>query len=921
MLGMVLAVGINVARALDDPTLIQPIISDIQVSIESVPGEGKNLDLLPAHLIFLKKGQPFSSQRLEESIRALKMSQRFEQIDIDSSEKERTIALTFRLVPFRLIYDIQVRGEYPLFERDVLNALTVQPGDPYKHVALPKQAELIATVFKRQGYPDAKVEITGRPRSNDGFIELVISIDKGAFLELADIFVTGNEAIEKKRILRQFTTWWKRLLPGGQGRFIERTFMDDLESLKLFYRKQGFYGVRISDKLTPNLADATISANLTIAEGPRYTVEFTGNDQLSNRRLEKVLLPDLSGYIGPSTFKRGVRELRRLYQSEGFIEAEIDIERTDTKQDGLPARHIRIDITEGPRTLVGSVSVVGNQGIPTQTILADVLTQPPALLKPGIFDPNTLKQDLAALQQLYLQHGYLTATIEERLVFSNDGQQVDVTIEIEEGPRTVVADVIFPAGMPISKAEALDAITLKPGAAFRDTMLVSDQNTVEGLIADLGYPHADVAVQTQLSDDQRRITLTYTVDSGPYVTLGEIFYRGNFRTKRRVLNRALEFKPGHPFSLTKALDTQRTLRDIVALSAVRFDTFGLAVRSQKVFIFAEVVERKPYFIEMGGGYQSDKGFFALARAGDLNIKGRNKSLQLGGQISQVGHRLELDFIEPRLFNHPTRANLTAFWDREEEFNQVFGTEVVGTALGVTRTYWESFDVGLKQQFEYRDQFMQAGETRPPDIEPDEFDPRAVMITTPALRYDTRDSIIQPRKGFLFGAGIDINKGLENSLDDFLRYQFDAHYYYSPFKRLTLAAVARTGLIDPYGDNANVPSDQLFYLGGTLNVRGYGENELLLDSEEKPVGGRRAISGSVEARFALLQSFELALFYDIGQLALTEEPVTPERFRDSIGAGLRYLNAIGPIGFMYGHKLDPQPGEASGCWHFSIGYTF
>jgi outer membrane protein insertion porin family len=358
-----------------------------------------------------------------------------------------------------------------------------------------------------------------------------------------------------------------------------------------------------------------------------------------------------------------------------------------------------------------------------------------------------------------------------------------------------------------------------------------------------------------------------------------------------------------------------------ALSSVRFDTFGLATRSPQVFIFARVVERKPYFVEIGGGYQSDKGFFGLVKTGDLNITGRNKALQLGGQVSQVGHHLELELTEPRLFNNPTRATLSTFWDRKAEFNQVFGIEVVGTALSVTRNYWENFDVGLKLQHEYRDEFMQSGEDRPADMEDSEFDPRNVMVTTPALRYDTRDSIIQPRQGFLCGAGIDIAKGLENSLDDFLRYQLDAHYYYSPLERLTLAAVARAGLIDPYGDKDSVPSDQLFYLGGTLDVRGYGENEFLLDEEGNPQGGRRAVSGSVEARIYITRGFELTLFYDIGRLSLADGGDASEGFRDSVGAGLRYITAIGPIGFMYGHKLDPQPGEPSGRWHFSIGYTF
>ena len=84
-----------------------------------------------------------------------------------------------------------------------------------------------------------------------------------------------------------------------------------------------------------------------------------------------------------------------------------------------------------------------------------------------------------------------------------------------------------------------------------------------------------------------------------------------------------------------------------------------------------------------------------AKAGDLNLWGRNKSLHFGGHISEVGHRLELDFSEPRLFNHPARATLSTFWERKTDFNQIFGTEAIGASLGVKRTYWSDLVVGLK----------------------------------------------------------------------------------------------------------------------------------------------------------------------------------------------------------------------------------
>jgi outer membrane protein insertion porin family len=192
---------------------------------------------------------------------------------------------------------------------------------------------------------------------------------------------------------------------------------------------------------------------------------------------------------------------------------------------------------------------------------------------------------------------------------------------------------------------------------------------------------------------------------------------------------------------------------------------------------------------------------------------------------------------------------------------------------------------------------------------------------PNLQYDTRDSAIRPRKGLLADASLEISKGFRGTRDDFLKYRLDAGWFYTPFSRLTLAFAGRAGYIDPYGSNSELRDDQFFYLGGIANVRGFEENMLRRDTSDDPVGGRISISGTTEARIALTDTWEMALFYDTGRISDTISGQGDSGFRSTAGTGLRYITPIGPIGLMYGHKLDRKDGESSGVWHFSIGYTF
>ncbi len=95
----------------------------------------------------------------------------------------------------------------------------------------------------------------------------------------------------------------------------------------------------------------------------------------------------------------------------------------------------------------------------------------------------------------------------------------------------------------------------------------------------------------------------------------KLLVAGNFLTKRRVIDNELELDPGEPFSLKKFLKSQRNIRDIEAFDSVRFNTYGLKEKENKVNLLLELEEKKPYYLQSGGGYDTERGFYG-------NILGR-----------------------------------------------------------------------------------------------------------------------------------------------------------------------------------------------------------------------------------------------------------------------------------------------------------
>jgi len=497
---------------------------------------------------------------------------------------------------------------------------------------------------------------------------------------------------------------------------------------------------------------------------------------------------------------------------------------------------------------------------------------------------------------------------------------VDITLNIKEGVQTQVTSVTIHGLNVLSYSEAIEAITLKKGSAFRNYTIHSDENTLSSLISEKGYPHVTVKGTAVISKDNTRAAATYEVDEGPLVRMGQVAYTGNFLTKERVIENELELNQGEPFSLNKFLKSQRNIRDINAFDSVRFKTYGLKEKEDKVNLLLELEEKKPYYIQLGGGYDSEREFYADILAGDRNLFGLNKEIWTRIEISRIGYRGDLGMVEPRFMGTRIKSSINMFSEKREEFNTNFGTRDKGISVSFNSRLFQKFNADLSFVYTYKKQYQMDSEPIPAGEE-DEYDPRRILTISPSLVYNSMDSYIRPRRGMFSSLLLDFSKGINNSLDNFFKYRFEIRKYYTPMENLTFAFRGLFGNITRFDDGSTIPEDQLFFLGGTSTVRGFDENRLRFDTTGKAVGGKTAILGNIEARIDLGPNFELSFFYDTGSIKNAILDQGSDDFRSSVGVGLHYLTQIGPMGVYYGHKLDRKANESAGSFHFTIGFRF
>ncbi len=893
-------------------------VADIRIIVHCAPEKQDLWTSVARSTIPLQTGDPYSLDKISEAVTALKNSLFFEHIHVPDPQKQANgMVLFFELTPFSRISEIKVNHAFPLFEQEVLNVMTIRTGGIYQEDKVAPQAQRVEKLFKERGFYDPKATVTATPDQNQ--VRIVVDIQKGPFYRIRKIVFKGNQNLSSARLKLSLKTWRTSLLPFQGNRFTQKEMDEDIKELTRIFRQKGYAEVLVTARQAVVDGTHEVDVVFTITEGPLYRISFTGNETLSQRKLNKELLLKKDGNKNNFALRRSLRNIKKLYAQHGFPDARIKEEKgPDSPDTGW--RQVDIRVNEGPRYRVSELTLPGATTLPLKQIKKNILTSG----KGGIFDAGVLEEDLAAITALYLKEGFTRVKADKKVTVS-DGEDkaqkaVIIDITIKEGPRTTVEDIELSGMSALAPDDALAILSLKQGQWYDASLIEADTAALQQAVAQQGFPHVEVTCDTIFSKDLTRVKLDFHIDQGPKVCVGRIFYAGHTRLRESELAEEMEIGPGDPFSLLNIVDSRRNIQGMNAVDTVRIRSVGLKTREPEADLVVEVTEKKPYFVELAGGYDTERHLYTEGRIGDKNFTGRNLNIEAGLELSQVGYQADIALTEPRFLSSRLISHSRAFTQEQEEFNKDYGISTYGLSQDFSKDF---FDKKLKLTFgigyEFRDQYLRVDRALTDDEE-DDYGVRHIGQFSTGATFRTTDSYVHPKKGMFVSSTLDIFKGIDDTLDDFFKIRLDARYYYPAADSLTLAFRGGYGYMQSYGGNTHISDDQLFYLGGTSTIRGFDENMLRFDEDGNAIGGRAAAIFSVEARYEFFKDFEAALFFDTGAVRRIQEGVD-ESFRSSIGVGIRRQTPVGPLSFLYAWKLDPEPGEDPGCFHFSLGYTF
>ncbi len=168
------------------------IVEEVLFEVHGYPGPKSRIMAMARDLVPLRQGDAFSERSVSRSVSYLRRSGRFEEVSAAKAARGEGVSVIFRMRPCLQIRDIKVSGEYPLFERDILNVMTVHAGSFLRDDTPAGQAELVRQYLATEGYPDAEVKVENVDTMDDGTAILRVEIHKGSFYSLASLEVEGT---------------------------------------------------------------------------------------------------------------------------------------------------------------------------------------------------------------------------------------------------------------------------------------------------------------------------------------------------------------------------------------------------------------------------------------------------------------------------------------------------------------------------------------------------------------------------------------------------------------------------------------------------------------------------------------------------------------------------------------------------------
>lgn len=367
------------------------------------------------------------------------------------------------------VRDIRVEGTQRIEPTTVRSYLAIQPGDPFDPDRVDRS---LKALFNTGLFADVQLR-------RDGDV-LVVQVSENPIINR--IAFEGNRRIDKENLEKEI-----QLRP--RVVYTRTRVQSDVQRIQEIYRRQGRFAATVEPKII-QLDQNRVDLVFEINEGPRTgvrAINFVGNEKFSDGTLRENIQTKETAWwrfltsddnYDPDRLNYDRDLLRRFYLKEGYADFRVvsSVAELTPERDAF---YITFTIEEGERYKFGKIDISTTLKQLDPATLNDIMTT----REGDWYNAQEVENTITKLTNAVGDLQYAFVDIRPRINRNRETHSIDITYEINEGPRVFVDRIDITGNVRTLDKVIRREMLLAEGDPFNSTMLKRSEQRIK----DLGY--------------------------------------------------------------------------------------------------------------------------------------------------------------------------------------------------------------------------------------------------------------------------------------------------------------------------------------------------------------------------------------------------------------------------------------------------
>ncbi len=324
-----------------------------------------------------KVGTRYSETAIEEDIRGLYATGKMQNVRIFGTPSGAGVRVQVILATRALVTEIEIDGAHNIPAKAVRKAVKFKIPAEADADKLEEGREAINNLYQRKGYTDVKVDVQLVNNQEHGTARAVYTINEGEKGAVRSVTFVGNTKFSARQLRKKMKTRAKTPLAffDKSGQLDQAQLQQDLDSIREFYQNHGYIDIAIPEVKQERYPDG-LRLVITIDEGVQYHVRslsFSGEEVTNEKKLRAILKMKEGAIYSPEGLTADVKTMNDGYGAGGYVDVDVQPQGTPVGK-GLVDLHYTI--SEGERSFVERVNIVGNTRTKDKVIRREVLVTP-----------------------------------------------------------------------------------------------------------------------------------------------------------------------------------------------------------------------------------------------------------------------------------------------------------------------------------------------------------------------------------------------------------------------------------------------------------------------------------------------------------------------------------------------------------------